>query len=63
MSQALEIAQAFYASLAKGDVSGALALLDPAVEWTEAERSPYFAGTLRGPDTVVEKVLAPVITS
>ncbi|MEJ0064690.1 MAG: hypothetical protein WDM85_04035 [Caulobacteraceae bacterium] len=32
----------------------------PEVEWTEAEGSPYFAGTVKGAEAVVSTVLAPI---
>jgi ketosteroid isomerase-like protein len=57
---ALTTARHFYLALASGDVGGALALLNADIEWTEAERSPYYAGTLRGPNAVVAGVLAPI---
>ena len=56
----LTTAQNFYLALAGGDIDGALGLLHEDVEWTEAERSPYYAGTLRGPNAVVVGVLAPI---
>jgi uncharacterized protein len=57
---ALSVVQSFYASLAKGDVSGALGLLDPDIEWTEAERTPYFTGVMRGVDAVVSGLFEPL---
>lgn len=57
---ALKAVQRFYLSLAEGDTPMALGLLSPGIEWIEAERSPYYAGTLRGPDAVVAGVLAPI---
>jgi hypothetical protein len=50
----------FYALLAQGDAPTALGLLDPRVEWTEAEGTPYYAGTVTGPKAVVATVLAPI---
>src|SRR5271155_3785323 len=60
MAEAVEVVRQFYAFLASGDVPGALALLHPEVQWTEATRSPYYAGTLCGVDEVVSKVLQPI---
>jgi uncharacterized protein len=57
---ALTTAQNFYSLLADGNLDGALALLHEDIEWTEAERSPYYAGMLRGPNAIVAKVLAPI---
>ncbi|MGH7017428.1 MAG: nuclear transport factor 2 family protein [Caulobacteraceae bacterium] len=53
MSEAKEVVQGFYGAFARGDVPSALGLLAPDVEWTEAERSPYFGGTWRGLDAIV----------
>lgn len=48
----------FYSFLAAGDSSAAFQLLDPAIEWTEAERTPYFAGTMVGSDAVIAGLFA-----
>jgi hypothetical protein len=55
----------FYSLLASGDSSPALHLLDPEIERTEAERTRYFAGTMRGPDAVIAGLsyLLPVIST
>jgi ketosteroid isomerase-like protein len=50
----------FYSLLASGDSSAAIQLLDPKIEWTEAERTPYFAGTTIGPDAVIAGLFAPL---
>ena len=47
----------FYAALGRGDVPGVLALLDANVEWTEAERFPYYSGTWHGPQAVLDNLL------
>ena len=47
----------FYAALGRGDVPGVLALLDAKVEWTEAERFPYYSGTWHGPQAVLDNLL------
>jgi ketosteroid isomerase-like protein len=60
MALPLDTVKRFYALLAAADVRGALSLLHPQVEWREAKRSPYFAGTLRGVDAVVAGVLRPI---
>ena len=57
---ALQTVQSFYAAMARGDVNGLVALLDPDLEWTEAEGFPYFSGTWRTPQEVVEKLLVPL---
>ncbi len=60
MGDALAIVRTFYSSLAEGDAPAAFALLDPHIEWTEAERSPYYAGTLHSPDAVLATVFQPI---
>ena len=44
-----EIIEAAYASFAKGDVPAVLAVMDPKIEWTEAEGWPLYSGTFVGP--------------
>ncbi len=53
----LNVIRNFYASLGRGDVPGVLGLLDPKVEWTEAERFPYYGGTWHGPQAVLDNLL------
>ncbi len=60
MSTAVETVRSFYRVLARGDVSVVLSLLDTDVEWTEAERFPYYGGTWHGPQAVLENLLAPL---
>jgi len=52
--------RAFYDAVANGDVSGILTILHPDLAWTEAEGFPYFGGTWRHPQEVVEKLLIPL---
>ena len=47
----------FYAALARGDVPSVLGLLDSEVQWTEAERFPYYSGTWHGPQAVLDNLL------
>ena len=54
------VVRAFYSALARGDVTTALAHLDPAIEWEEAEKSPYYAGVVTGVEAVVRTVLDPI---
>lgn len=56
MSTNKEIVETAYASLAKGDVPAVLAIMDPKIEWTEAEGFPLYAGTLVGPQAIVDEV-------
>ncbi len=51
-----EIIAAAYASFANGDVPSVLAVMDPKIEWTEAEGWPLYSGTLVGPQAVVDGV-------
>ncbi len=51
----------FYDWLASGNSAAALALLHPDIEWTEAERTPYFAGTMCGVDAVVAGLFEPLM--
>lgn len=53
----LRVVKGFYDSLATGDVPAVLALLDAEVQWTEAERFPYFTGTWVGPEAVLNNLL------
>ncbi len=60
MSTPLESVRGFYTALARGDLPGAVALLDPQVEWTEAERFPYYGGAWRGPAAIVHGLFEPL---
>lgn len=53
--QNLELIRSAYDAFGRGDVPGVLGIMDPAIEWTAAEGSPY-AGTYRGPDAVLNEV-------
>ena len=57
MSAPATIVRRFYDALGRGDVSAALLLLDPHVEWTEAERFPYYGGTWHGRQAVLDNLL------
>jgi ketosteroid isomerase-like protein len=50
----------FYDALGRSDVPAVLSLLDPQVEWTEAERFPYYSGTWHGPQAVLDNLLVPL---
>jgi uncharacterized protein len=60
MSSPLDTVRSFYAALARGDVPAVLALLDPNIEWTEAERFPYYGGTWHGPNEIVKGLFEPL---
>ena len=61
MTSPVDTVRDFYAVLAKGDVPGVVALLHPTLEWTEAQGFPYYSGTWRTPQEVIEKLLAPLM--
>jgi ketosteroid isomerase-like protein len=50
-----EIIRGIYDAFAKGDVPGVLGMLDPLINWTEAEGFIY-GGTYIGPDSILENV-------
>ena len=60
MVDAILVVQEFYSALRAGDVTRAVAVLSPDLEWTEAEGFPYYSGTWRGPQAVVDNLLAPL---
>jgi len=60
MSNPTEIVKSFYAALDRGDISSALATLHDELEWTEAERAPYYTGTWHSPEEVCEKLFVPL---
>jgi len=51
-----EIIEAAYGSFAKGDAPAVLGVMDPKIEWTEAEGWPLYDGTFVGPQAVVDGV-------
>ncbi len=57
MSKNVDIVRGAYEALARGDVAAVLEVLDPEVEWTEAEGFPY-GGTYTGSEAVVDGVIA-----
>ena len=62
MTTSVTIVRRFYNALGRGDVPAVLSLLDVQVEWTEAERFPYYSGTCRSPQAVLDNVLKPLAT-
>ena len=56
-----ELIRDWYATLAAGDIAGALAAFDPGIEWIEAESSPYGGSApIRGPEAVLRGVWLPL---
>lgn len=60
MNDAVGVVQEFYEALGAGDVSRAMSLLSDNLEWTEAERFPYYGGVWRRPQEVLEKLFIPL---
>ena len=60
MTTPVTIVRRFYDALGRGDVPAVLSLLDAQVEWTEAERFPYYSGTWRNRQAVLDNVLKPL---
>jgi hypothetical protein len=62
VTDAVSVVQEFYNALRAGDVARALAVLSPEIEWTEAEGFPYYSGTWRTPQAVVDQLFVPLAT-
>ncbi len=60
MTAPVEVVKRFYAALGEGDIATIIGLLAPSLEWTEAERFPYYGGTWHTPQAVVEGLFAPL---
>jgi ketosteroid isomerase-like protein len=60
MSTPVAAVRRFYDALGRRDVTAVLSLLDAQVEWTEAERFPYYGGTWQGPQAVLDNLLKPL---
>jgi uncharacterized protein len=60
MTKPVDTVRCFYDALGRGDVPAVLSLLDAQVEWTEAERFPYYSGTWHGPQAVLDNLLVPL---
>jgi ketosteroid isomerase-like protein len=56
----LEVVKSFYDALGRGDALAAFAVLDDAVEWTEAATAPYYSGTWIGPEAVRTNLFEPL---
>jgi uncharacterized protein len=61
VSRAAEMVRAFYAAVSRADVPTVVGLLHPDLRWTEAEGFPYYSGTWRHPQDVVDKLLMPLM--
>lgn len=60
MTTSIDTVRGFYDALGRGDVPGVLALLQSELEWTEAERFPYYSGTWRSPQEILNKLFVPL---
>jgi uncharacterized protein len=60
MTSAIDLVKRFYDLLARGDVPSLMALLASDIAWAEAERFPYYAGTWRTHQQVVDGLLVPL---
>jgi ketosteroid isomerase-like protein len=60
MNTATDVVRGFYEALGRGDVPGVLGRLHDRLEWTEAERFPYYSGTWHSPQEVLDKLLVPI---
>jgi uncharacterized protein len=60
MADSVAVVQQFYRSVAAGDIERVLTLLAPDLEWTEAERFPYYGGVWRGPKEVLDNLFVPL---
>ena len=57
----LDLIKNLYVDFANGNIPGVLALLDPSIEWNEAEGFPY-GGRFVGPQAVVDNVFMKLAT-
>ena len=60
MTTPVQLVQKFYAALSIGDIPTILTVLDPDLEWAEAERFPYYSGTWHSPQAVIDHLLLPL---
>ena len=60
MTTPVQLVQSFYEALGSGDIPTILNVLDPNLDWTEAERFPYYGGTWRSPQAVIDNLLVPI---
>ena len=60
MTTPVDTVRRFYDALGRGDVPAVVSLLDAQIEWTEAERFPYYGGTWHAPQAVIDNLLVPL---
>ncbi len=56
----IDVVRRFYEALGRGDIASIIGLLAPSLDWTEAERFPYYGGTWHTPQAVVQGLFAPL---
>jgi ketosteroid isomerase-like protein len=61
MTDPVETVSAFYVAVARGDIPGLLGTLHADIAWTEAKGFPYYSGTWRSPQDVVDRLLVPLM--
>ena len=61
MRQAVQIVRAFYDAVSRADAVEVVGLLHADLHWTEAEGFPYYSGTWRQPQDVLDKLLVPLV--
>ncbi len=60
MTTPATVVRRVYDARGRGDVASLRSLHDDKIEWTEAERFPYFGGTWHGPHAVLDNLLKPL---
>jgi uncharacterized protein len=60
MSKAVQMVRAFYEAVSRADAPAIVGLLHADLRWTEAEGFPYYSGTWRQPQDVLDKLLLPL---
>jgi uncharacterized protein len=61
MKNALTVVQELYQAIGTGDIERIVSLLSPKIEWTEAERFPYYGGVWREPQQVIDNLFVPLV--
>jgi ketosteroid isomerase-like protein len=61
MSNAVQVVRAFYDAVSRADAATVVSLLHSDLHWTEAEGFPYYSGTWRQPQEVLDKLLVPLM--
>jgi uncharacterized protein len=60
MHTPIQVVRDFYDHFARGDFAAILSVMAEDIEWTEAERFPYYSGTWHGPQAVLNNLLIPL---